>query len=311
MSEDKVGKFFKVLFDANEHVYTGSLYEGVITSLPSKSGPLFYTVNPIHPRLDFDYKKKPDYEEFKPRRADMNVTCFRNFIFEFDTIPILKQKFLINKLKLPISAIVFSGGKSLHLIMSLEDAVKQGCHTMSGINQYKETWTRIANYINEQAKSILKVSEDVVDCSTKNPSRLTRFPNSYRVDKNAYQKLLFLGKRINKDEFSNLLQKCPVVESIKAKKVASGSEVQTETQFWALASIGLKNQLKYVDWGASSGMYPILYKLTLWAIDDTGIDKDTFLSILRKVTFPQLEKCGYPEEKFEVAVNHAYAEKGL
>jgi hypothetical protein len=56
-------------------------------------------------------------------------------------------------------------------------------------------------------------------------------------------------------------------------------------------------------------MYPELLKLTYWAIDSTGVDKDTFLEVLWEKTFPKLLEAGYPERKLVVAINDAYSGK--
>ncbi|MEZ5277868.1 MAG: hypothetical protein R3F07_15920 [Opitutaceae bacterium] len=93
--------------------------------------------------------------------SDENVTSFRYLLVEFDEIPLSDQLPFVARLRLPISAIISSGGKSFH------------------------AWVRIAakdrNDFRKQANLIFKVLAPYgLDTSNKNPSRLSRLPGVHR-----------------------------------------------------------------------------------------------------------------------------------
>ena len=57
-------------------------------------------------------------------------------------------------------------------------------------------------------------------------------------------------------------------------------------------------------------MYPYLYRFSLWAIDSTNVSKETFVEFLDRYTFKSLIRRGYPANKLQTAVDHAFSEKG-
>lgn len=103
---------------------------------------------------------------------DEHVTKFRHVLVEFDDIPTLEEQWhLINEAKLPCTAVITSGNKSLH------------------------AWVRvnaknIAEY-EHRRKMLFDHLEDHVDTNNSNPGRLSRLPNSRRFD--SRQELLALN----------------------------------------------------------------------------------------------------------------------
>ena len=94
---------------------------------------------------------------------DANVVSYKHVLVESDEIDISKQIAILKALKLPISALVFSGGKSVHAIVKV-DAPSQ--------REYK----RRVDFIYETCnKNGLKT-----DTSNKNESRLSRMPGVVR-----------------------------------------------------------------------------------------------------------------------------------
>ena len=75
-------------------------------------------------------------------------------------------------------------------------------------------------------------------------------------------------------------------------------------------SDGLRISLNFPSWAASEGMYPILFRYALWAIDETNVTKDVLIEYLTKHTFPALLKAGYPDYKLLTPIDHAYSIKG-
>lgn len=108
-------------------------------------------------------------------RRDENVTSFRNFLIEIDDMPLPEQLAYADEMKLPYSVCVFSGNKSLHFSVCLEESLPT-----YKLYYYYATW-------------ILKIMSKA-DQKTKNPTRSIRFPGAIRDGRE--QKLVKLRKKI-------------------------------------------------------------------------------------------------------------------
>jgi hypothetical protein len=297
-----------MIFREDEGKCVGSQYDSTVSRSPQiTSKTEFYCINPLDPLEDYAYEKKPSYDQYKPRRADANVTSFRNFIFEIDTIPLKDQLEALEKTGIDFTAIIYSGGKSYHAIIALEEGMDLLPCNQDSVVSYKRVWSQIAEYINKVAE------KDVVDKSCKNPSRLTRMPNSIRSNGNT-QKLISVGELMSNASFNELLEKCPpiytpVIQS--SKEYDLDHEVVSVADFYSNCPQGLKLLLKYPTWADMAGNYPHLFRLTLWAIDSTMIEKALFLEVLEDRVFPEFVKNGYPRHRWYDAVNHAYNMKGV
>ena len=93
-----IDKFFWTLFGGNDHIVAGDRFEtqpklmGNIVEEASQYAFQLYTVNPIHPSIDFAYGYDPKkYQPNKPRRADLNCTSLKNLMIEIDGIPLDDQ----------------------------------------------------------------------------------------------------------------------------------------------------------------------------------------------------------------------------
>lgn len=96
--------------------------------------------------------------------ADKNVTAYRYALVEADTMPIEDQKKLLINMRLPIAALVESGGKSVHAIVKI------------GADSEQEYKQRVSFLFGELAKQNF-----IVDTANKNPSRLSRLPGAMRA----------------------------------------------------------------------------------------------------------------------------------
>ena len=96
--------------------------------------------------------------------TDKNVTAYRYALVEADSMPIEDQKKLLINMRLPIKALVESGGKSVHAI------VKIGAENEP---EYKQRVSFLFNKLAEQSF--------IVDTANKNPSRLSRLPGAMRA----------------------------------------------------------------------------------------------------------------------------------
>ncbi len=92
-----------------------------------------------------------------------NVTAFRYALVESDNMPLDEQKNVYERLNLPVAALVYSGGKSLHAIVHIDAEDEE---------QYRER----VNYL----YGMLEKNGCIVDKQNRNPSRLSRMPGVTR-----------------------------------------------------------------------------------------------------------------------------------
>lgn len=124
-------------------------------------------------------------------RRDENVTAFRSFMVELDDMSLEKQKQYIDEIGLPYSVCVFSGNKSLHFGIVLDEDLPT-----------YEIWRDVAEWI-------LNIV-DKADPMTKNPTRSIRFPDNIRPDgKRLKQKLVEIKGRVSVEDLSIFLNRYP------------------------------------------------------------------------------------------------------
>lgn len=184
--QDLVVKFFKTLFNDSEHTSIVSYVED--TTVRNNVGywntKQYFSINPL-----------------KNSRKDSNVTAYRNILLEFDKGSIEEQLRVLKSSGIPYSTLVFSGNKSLHAIISLQE----------------EITTRPA-YDSLVAAIYKKLGgKDVVDIACKNPSRLSRLPFVERQDTGKIQTLLEVHGRVSNTDLYSWLGP---YEQEKAEKYA-------------------------------------------------------------------------------------------
>lgn len=180
-------EFYKVLFDEGEQTVFGHNIYATKPTVIDKIGPAvkekhqFFVINPI---------KKSCTRSIK------GVQHFRNFMFEIDedqdgnAVSIEKQKEIISESQLPWTTCTYSGGKSLHWIVSLALPVDDAI-------QYRIWWKMMETILNRTAK---KLGHDLVfDSNVKDPSRFSRQPNSIR-DNGKKQDLVSIRTRVTQEE---------------------------------------------------------------------------------------------------------------
>lgn len=107
-----------------------------------------------------------------------NVTDFRYALVESDKIPPARQNAIIRELELPVAALVYSGGKSVHAIVKIQ------------AGDYSEYRKRVEYLYKVCAKNGLQV-----DTQNKNPSRLSRMPGIMRKGHKQFLMGTNLGKK--------------------------------------------------------------------------------------------------------------------
>jgi hypothetical protein len=123
-------------------------------------------------------------------RCDAAVTKYRNILVEMDKMVLDLQDQYISEIGLPYSTAVFSGKKSIHYIISLEEPIQDE-------QLYRALVRRIYR----------AVGDDYVDHSCKNPSRFSRFPGHLRADTGQEQKLLTIKNRVSLSALESWLEK--------------------------------------------------------------------------------------------------------
>lgn len=127
----------------------------------NKDAGIYMGQNPVRPGLDDQTAAK-----------DEGVAAFRHALVEFDSVPLEQQFATVLATRLPVSAVVYSGGKSLH------------------------AWVRVDAPDRETFKQRVAAIHALpllagMDKANKNPSRLTRLPGARRGDK--VQRVVAIG----------------------------------------------------------------------------------------------------------------------
>lgn len=107
-----------------------------------------------------------------------NVTRFRYALVESDTLSVAEQDILYRKLELPVTALVHSGGKSLHAIVHVD------------AENYDEYRKRV-----EFLYDFLEKNGLTVDKQNRNPSRLSRMPGVTRNGNRQYLAATNIGRK--------------------------------------------------------------------------------------------------------------------
>ena len=116
-------------------------------------------------------------------RTDQNVTAFRSFMVEIDTGSLEEQKKYIEDSKMPFSVCVFSGNKSLHYAITLDEPLKD-------IYQWR--------FYNQWLLNCLPKTDQQI----KNPSRSLRFPGNKRKNgRKLLQALVEMRGRVSREDF--------------------------------------------------------------------------------------------------------------
>ena len=176
--EQHLIKYLETLFEASESVgYVTESWEKDGKYFPSKgswgrsAGQLIQELSKCKGDLGSvlgDYRPEAGaWIRFNPLDGkgvkNENVTEFRFALVESDSMEIDRQNALIRELELPVAALVYSGGKSLHAIVRIEAA------------DYAEYRKRV-----DYLYAVLKKNGVDVDTQNKNPSRLSRMPGVVR-----------------------------------------------------------------------------------------------------------------------------------
>jgi len=175
--------FFEVMFPEDDFVFSGgNLQPGTDKTIrpvcelavTGSAGP-FVIINPFSGMPA--PKKSGDGVTY---RGDACVKHFRHCLVEFDNKSIEEQIRFWSAIQLPIKAIIHTGNKSLHAWIDLSG------ESIGSLEQWEKS-IKIDLY----EKRLKPLG---VDMACSNPSRLSRLPGVFRVEKQQWQRLLWLSK---------------------------------------------------------------------------------------------------------------------
>ena len=176
-------------------------------------------------------------------RRDSNVTAFRSFLIEMDAGSIKTQLGTIDHLKMPFSAQVFSGNKSVHTVITLSEDLKDE-------KNYRAT-----------AEWIFRIIT-LADSNCINPSRMVRIPGAYR-DNGRKQRLIRIKERISQKELMDWLNKYEHFRpKAREKKIVSTGQADfTRLSPWA--RIQLTKGIDFANRGRNQTFFGLAYDLAL------------------------------------------------
>lgn len=203
--QPRTNDWYSVLFDEGELAVSK---EGLATSARRlRSQDPFFCLNPM--------------AALSTRGSD--VACYRNILVEFDGLSIAEQWTMVTEeLEMPFSTCTFSGGRSLHFIIALEQPA-------ASLHEYQQLVDQIYTVIGSE-----------VDSACKNPSRLTRMPNALRQEEGgALQELIEVRRRVPMTEMQEWLRSKPAflkrrlkaaMRAVQIERRLKASKMQTEGQ---------------------------------------------------------------------------------
>lgn len=172
--------FLEVMFRPEDLVFVGTTYDtDTIRSrdawIESGCDAPHIIVNPLSG--GFAPNKAGDGQTY---RGDNNVVAFRHCLVEFDNLSREDQIRFWAAVRLPIKALVCTGGKSIHAWIDVQK--------LAEVNTLKEWDAHIRRVLYDQMLLPLGV-----DGACSNPARLSRLPGHYRTKTGKYQKILWLS----------------------------------------------------------------------------------------------------------------------
>ena len=179
-------KFYTTLFDKDEYTCFTDFVNGVKIKHARRWGPKeqneYFSINPIAEGTT---------------RGGKNVTAFRNILVEIDKdehgklIPGEEQRKMFTRLGLPYSTLVWSGGKSYHAIISIQEGFKDALEYRQAVLAVYRVLQKNAVPNDEQVKDV---------------SRLSRCAGSVRINTRQIQEVAEVRDRISRNSFDAWLE---------------------------------------------------------------------------------------------------------
>lgn len=209
-------------------------------------------------------------------RNDENCTAFRNFLVEMDDGTSEEQLAYIKRLGMPYSAVVFSGNKSLHFLISLSEDLPN-----------EKIWRMLAEWV----LNIVTLA----DSKTKNPSRSIRIPGAWR-EPTKQQTLVEIRSSLTKNELVAWLAKHPNAKpQTYTRKEPTGNRSIDKIKPWVIEK--LKNGVDRSK-GRNQQWYAIACEFYL-----AGYSLDATMELLSEYFVPERD---FKEREWKVTVASAF-----
>jgi len=206
---------------------------------------------------------------------DASCYKFRNFLIEMDYGPLPDQLAYIKKLAMPYSAVVFSGGKSLHFLVSLAEDLPD-----------EKTWRKVSEWI----LSIVTLA----DQNTKNPSRRIRVPGAVRDE--SRQVLVELVGPVSNQTLGAWLKQYPhLMPKEPEKKPITGNKRFPTMKKWMIKA--LHGEFP-ADKGRNKTWFAIACEFVL-----AGYDEDDTIDILQDFFTPDRD---FKEREWKTTIKSAF-----
>lgn len=212
----------------------------------------------------------------KGYREDLNCTAFRNFLVEIDFGPLAQQMAYIKKLEMPYSAIVFSGNKSLHFLISLDTDLPS-----------ESVWRHLSEWV----LNIVTLA----DQNTKNPSRSIRIPGAWREPSKKQRIVEFKGPVSLKDLGAWLNQYPEAKPKGKEKRQVSEKHDFSRIKPWVVER--LMNGLD-ASKGRNKQWFSIACEFAL-----AGYSEDDTIDILMDFFSPDRD---FKEKEWKTSINSGF-----
>lgn len=215
-------------------------------------------------------------------REDHNTTSYRSFLVELDYGPLKTQVDYIKQIGIPYSALVFSGGKSIHCLITLDQ----------DIPDYESYYT--------MAEWILSIAT-MADPNTKNPSRSIRIPGAEREPGKRQLMVEYKGTTKLAD-LAAWLAKHPDAKPKKQERAnVSEHEINLELMKpWVLRTLGHLKEYGVFPSGQSRnrGWFAISCEFALM-----GYEEDDTLDMLSTYFTPDRD---FKEREWRTAIRSAF-----
>ena len=241
---------FEILFDPGEYTCFADNPKGTrvfSVDFYNKQRHGFFSINPLDGTRDRE-PIEAYHHPLKPRRADVNVTAYRNLLVEMDKDSLADQWAFVQDIGMPYSSCVFSGGKSYHFILSLETPMV----------------SRAA--YDDLVKRLYRALGDRIDSACKNPSRLSRSPDHLRADKMKFQSVRDLRGRISSESLEAWLK----TQSLAISSAMDPIEARGKPPIHKMTSIDGSEQIAWAKSFQADEPIPLPLYRTTWEFLEEG-----------------------------------------
>jgi hypothetical protein len=281
MHENSI-KLLKLMFRPGETICVSDSKYGY-HSIPLENAWL-EKVTLFSPNPDVEMKQVPSDQvnlvalnPIKGFREDLNCTAFRNFLVEMDSGPLAQQLDYIKGSGMPYSAVMFSGNKSLHFLISLDQDLPR-----------ESIWRTLSEWM-------LNVVT-LADPLTKNPSRSIRMPEAWR-EPNKLQRLVEFKGPVKAQDLVAWLNRYPSSKPVtrEKKEYKEGEHDFSRIKGWVINA--LKNGLNPTK-GRNSQWFAIACEFAL-----AGFSEDDTMTILDEYFVPDRD---FKDREWKVTVRSAF-----